>query len=754
MTYKDPSTQNLPIRYKMLFSYSAVFIITIAISSAAIYSIVRSTLKNNIESELKNTSTTIINMVQTSISVSIKNHLRAVAEKNLEMVQHVYSLYQNGEMSEPEAKELAKGILLSQRIGTTGYIACVDSSGTMLLHPREEHVGVDFSSREFIQEMIDRKHGYIEYKWRNPGDSELRPKALFMSYFEPWDWIINASSYRNEFSSLVDIDDFQESILALRFGKTGYAFILDTDGTVVVHPLLQGVNIFQANTLSNKPVKTMLAKKNGQIIYDWKNPGETVARKKLVLFKYLPDYEWIVATSSYLDEFYAPLSRVRNVIVLAVLASLSMVLPITFIISHSITSPLHKLVARLTQDVGDLPNEPSTLPSGDEVDQLTYYFDSFMDRLDASSQNLHQEIAERKQVEAALRESEAKYRSVMEATPDPIIVYDMDGFVTYLNPAFTKVFGWPVQECIGKKLDHFVPAENWEETLKGLKDIADGKMLSSVDTRRYRKDGTLVDVSIRGATYCDRSGELAGSVIIHHDISEVKRLQKEIIDIGDKERQKIGHDLHDDLCPHLIGIEGLGTVLKRKLEARGVPEAEQMQKINDLLKNAVVKSRQFARGLCPVHLVDHGLVAALHELTKNVQSIFGVDCTLRCEANILIRDNAVATHIFRIVQEAVNNAVRHAHSTKIIIRLTHANGRLNLSVSDNGVGVGKEGKHTGMGLRIMAFRATMIQASLEFRKGRNGGTVVHLQTSYPDMVSPVPTEKEPLTKPEKKRMAG
>jgi signal transduction histidine kinase len=128
----------------MLFSYSAVFIITIAISSTVIYSIVRNTIKSNIESELKNTSTTILNMVQTSISVSIKNHLRAVAEKNLEMVQHVYSLFQNGEMSEPEAKAMAKGLLLSQRIGTTGYIACVDSKGTMLIHPRKEHVGVDF----------------------------------------------------------------------------------------------------------------------------------------------------------------------------------------------------------------------------------------------------------------------------------------------------------------------------------------------------------------------------------------------------------------------------------------------------------------------------------------------------------------------------------------------------------------------------------------------------------------------------------
>jgi signal transduction histidine kinase len=237
----------------------------------------------------------------------------------------------------------------------------------------------------------------------------------------------------------------------------------------------------------------------------------------------------------------------------------------------------------------------------------------------------------------------------------------------------------------------------------------------------------LVDVSIRGAPYRDGSGKLAGSVSMHRDISELKRLEKEVIDIGDKERQKIGHDLHDDLCPHLIGIEGLGTVLKRKLEARGMAEAAQMGKINDLLKEAIVKSRQYARGLCPVYLVDHGLVAALREFADNVRCLYGVGCTFRCESEVILRDNTVATHIFRIVQEAVNNAARHAAPRQIHIELSCVNGRLKLTVGDDGVGVPEDRGSTGMGLRIMAFRATMIQASLEVKQGGNGGTVVQLQ---------------------------
>lgn len=241
----------------------------------------------------------------------------------------------------------------------------------------------------------------------------------------------------------------------------------------------------------------------------------------------------------------------------------------------------------------------------------------------------------------------------------------------------------------------------------------------------------MVHVSIRRATYRDRTGKRSGSVTVYRDVSEMKRLEKEVMDIGDRERQKFGQDLHDDLCPHLIGIVGLGTVLERKLEARGIPEAAQMEKIKELLKIAIVKCRQLARGLCPVNLVDHGLVAALRELAENVQSIFQISCTFDCEAEVMIRDNTVATHIFRIAQEAAHNAARHASPNEIRIRLTSGAGRLVLTVTDDGIGLPQGDRNEGMGLRIMEFRANMIQASLAIGPCADGGTEVQLQMQCP-----------------------
>jgi signal transduction histidine kinase len=220
-----------------------------------------------------------------------------------------------------------------------------------------------------------------------------------------------------------------------------------------------------------------------------------------------------------------------------------------------------------------------------------------------------------------------------------------------------------------------------------------------------------------------------GSVIIHRDVSDLKRLEKQVMDIGDRERQKIGQDLHDDLCPHLIGVEGLGKVLVSKLAGKAPEEAGLAEKITGLVKDAITKTRRLARGLCPVYLVDHGLESSLRELAANTESVFGVACRFLYETPALIRDNLVATHLFHIVQEAVHNAVRHGQATVITITMSVDKNRLTLSVHDDGRGIPNDLETSGMGLRIMGFRANMIHAVLDIHRPEDGGTVVQVSLS-------------------------
>lgn len=138
------------------------------------------------------------------------------------------------------------------------------------------------------------------------------------------------------------------------------------------------------------------------------------------------------------------------------------------------------------------------------------------------------EIVIRKKTEEALRESENRYRTVLEANPDSVIVYDMEGRVTYLNPTFTRVFGWNLEERLGNKMDLFVPEEEWPKTKIMIEKILSGEYVSGVETRRYTKTGDIIPVSISGALYNDREGNPVGSVVNLRDISEQKKLEAQI----------------------------------------------------------------------------------------------------------------------------------------------------------------------------------------------------------------------------------
>ena len=338
---------DLKIRHKLLLGYSAVFILSSILASTTIYLFVRRTIEANIESELQNTTTTILNMVHNAANVSIKNYLRAVAEKNREIVKSCYEQFLSGRLSESQAKETARRVLLSQTIGKTGYIYCLNSAGIIVNHPVQALMGVDLSGYAFIREQKRRKAGYVEYDWQNPNEDHPRAKALYMTYFAPWDWIISVSSYRREFNELINVDDFRDSILSLKFGQSGYSFVIDTKGNLILHPKLEGINILdKADAEGRQFIRELINRRSGKITYAWKNPGEPYAREKLVLFNYLPEYDWIVATSSYLDEFYAPLKTVEHIFIITVLVSLLLFVPLTLWLSASITNPLSQLMQR------------------------------------------------------------------------------------------------------------------------------------------------------------------------------------------------------------------------------------------------------------------------------------------------------------------------------------------------------------------------------------------------------------------------
>ena len=518
---------DLRIRYKLLISYSTVFVLTLTIGSGVIFFFVKDAIEANIESELKNTTQTILNMVKTSAGVSIKNHLRAVAEKNREIAQHFYRQALAGIYSMDEAKRRTRDVMLSQTIGKTGYIYCIDSHGVILIHPESALINVDLSDYSFIADQKVRKVGYLEYNWKNPGEAHLRPKALYMTYFEPWDWIISVSSYRTEFRELVNVDDFRDSILSIVFGQTGYSYVLDLEGNLIVHPSLEG-NYFEATDVKGRQfIREICQRKSGKIIYSWEPPDEPEAREKLVIFNYIPEYEWIVASSSYLEEFYAPLKTIGHLILATVVISFVLVLPITLRISSSITNPLQELMNRFALGArGDISVRMQR-QSRDEVGTLANYFNAFMERLEVYSESLKTEIADRKKAEAAIRKSEAKYRELVENANSIILRMTPLGKITFFNEFAQRFFGYSEAEILGEQvLGTIVP----EDTPGGIQMMV--RQSSHRGAQEYAnmlRNGKRVWIAWTSRATHDRSGAIKEYLCIGTDITESREMENMMV---------------------------------------------------------------------------------------------------------------------------------------------------------------------------------------------------------------------------------
>ncbi|MDM8537527.1 cache domain-containing protein [Desulfobacterales bacterium HSG17] len=507
--------RNLRIRSKLYLTYSCIFILAFAVNGFIIYSFVGNVIEDHILNELKNTNSAIVRMVRTSASASIKNHLRAVAEKNRHISEYFYNSYIRGKMSKQQAQEMAISLMLSQIIGKTGYISCINSKGFMVVHPKKELIGVDVSSYNFIQEIKQKKEGYLEYDWQTPDEKTPRAKAIYVVWFKPWDWIIMVSSYREEFAGMVNLDDFRESISSIRFGKSGYPYVLDYTGVLLIHPFREGADLYNVEDASGKRfIAEMCSLKSGEIKYSWQNPGENRYREKLVIYNDIPELGWIVASSNYNEEFYAPLNTVRNMMLATVFATLLLVSFITLLISNSITRPIQLLINSFkTNDKGDL-SVRAEIRSEDEIGQLARFFNNFMEQI---------EIYHKKKAE-----SEQTYRSLFDSANDAILLVKEKRF-TDCNLKALEIFGCSKEQLLNSSPKCFYPKMqpggvlSKEKSLEKIEEVLQGKPLF-FEWVFIRYDKTPFDAEISMNTI--KLGEQIYIQTIIRDISQRKRQEK------------------------------------------------------------------------------------------------------------------------------------------------------------------------------------------------------------------------------------
>ncbi len=336
---------------------------------------------------------------------------------------------------------------------------------------------------------------------------------------------------------------------------------------------------------------------------------------------------------------------------------------------------------------------------------------------------------ERREREEALRESEARYRAIVETAVDAIITIDETGRILLFNPAAERLFGYRAEEVIGRNISILMPSPYREQHDRYIRNYLETGRRRIIGRGRevtgLRKDGSTFPMYLAVSEVRLPDRRLFTGIV--RDLSETRRLEREILRISDEERRRIGQDLHDGLGQMLTGMALISQSLARRLAAQGRPEASELEELTDLIRQADQQARTLARSLIPVELEANGLEAALKRLASQAEQLFGVPCRLKADRRAHLSDNVAATHLYRIAQEAINNAVRHGKAKHLEIRLAADREALHLWIRDDGIGIPAELPETsGMGLRIMHYRARLLGGHLEVRRRRRGGTEVHV----------------------------
>ena len=345
------------------------------------------------------------------------------------------------------------------------------------------------------------------------------------------------------------------------------------------------------------------------------------------------------------------------------------------------------------------------------------------------------DINDRKLVEEALRESEKKYRTVLEANPDPVVVYGIEGKVIYFNPAFTRVFGWTLEERMGKKMDLFVPEDAWRETKMMIEKVLAGESFYGIETRRYNKKGEVIPVSISGAIYKDPNGNPIGSVINLRDITEQKKLEAQLQHAQKMESigtlaGGIAHDFNN-----ILGI----IIGNTELAIDDVPEwnpakqnLEEIRIASLRTKDVVQQLLSFARKT-KLAKKPTNIIPIVKESLKLLRS--SIPTSVEIRQNIAKNIDTILADPTQINQVLINLFTNAAHAMPEggIVEVTLKNVELdevtatqypglnlgryvNLTVSDTGQGIPQEemgrifdpyfttkeiGKGTGLGLSVV-----------------------------------------------------
>lgn len=326
----------------------------------------------------------------------------------------------------------------------------------------------------------------------------------------------------------------------------------------------------------------------------------------------------------------------------------------------------------------------------------------------------------------AIRENLERLRAILNTAADAIVTIDHKGVITAVNPSTTEMFGYTEDELVGQGVHLLMPEPYSSEHAGYLKRYLDTGKPRIIGTRREltakRKDGSIFPIELAVSEFHDGAGPMFTGII--HDITRRRDIEKHLAEPRIEEQQRVARELHDGLGGQMTGIGMLVKALRNKLEAEGSRYAAEVAELAKHIEDAHAQLRTISRGLSPVEMLPDGLAKALEQLAELTDKTDDIRCTFETDGTV-VHAPVVAAHLYRIAQEAVSNAVRHGHPSKIQISLEHEHGNVVLSISNDGRSIEHfPDSGRGMGIHTMQHRAKVIGGDLWITPSEGGGTAV------------------------------
>ncbi len=321
----------------------------------------------------------------------------------------------------------------------------------------------------------------------------------------------------------------------------------------------------------------------------------------------------------------------------------------------------------------------------------------------------------------SLQRSEDFNQALLVTHGDLVFELRKDGLVIAFHGQGENEFHLTAEEVVGKRIMDLVPAQVGQVGMHYLeKAFRTGQVQKFVC--QYLLPGRLRHFEVRLAL---RGAGTGAAVAAIRDVTDRESLEREVIENSNRIQMRIGQDIHDGLGQHLTGITFLSRALEKNLAAKQLPEAAEAAEIGRLVIEALAQTRNLARGLFPVEVEPTSICQTLRDLARTVEQMFSISCTAECAPDLVVTQKDLSTHLFRLAQEAANNAVTHGKAGRVSILLGTSGDQAVLRITDDGVGFPPESERkSGLGLRIMAYRAKRIGGTLDIQAGAHGGTVV------------------------------